>query len=192
VIRARLRRVIGDQPDDGFTLVEMLVYGILSVVVLGIVGSMIINNATVSRDIRASTSAAGSGQIVAASIDQGVRDAAWLSTPTTGAKQFFTAFTIKTGASVTWQCQAWYFDSTGAGAVYTKTSPTKITQPTTSLSGWRTLAKGVTANGTAAVFSLTAKTISLSMLVAAPPKSPVLIQTSATARQTTTASNPCL
>jgi Tfp pilus assembly protein PilW len=189
MIAARLRRM---SDDDGFTLVETLVYGIISVVVLGIIGSMVVNNATVSRDVRASTDAAGSGQIVARSIDQGVRDAAWLSAPTTGATQFFTALTIKSGASVTWQCQAWYFDSSGGGTIYTKTSPAKITQPTTSLTGWRSLATGVTPNGSASVFSLTAKTLTLSMLVAAPPKSPVLIQTSATARQTTTASNPCL
>lgn len=146
-----VRRAAKD--DAGFTLVELMVYGILLVIVVGVAGGIIINTLGVSKDVRTSNEATSTGQLVATSISTAIRQASWVKVVALTNAQFVTARTTTGTATIAWQCEAWYFDSTNGGAIYTTSSSTKITQPTGTPTGWTLLAKGVQV-GTGALFAI--------------------------------------
>ena len=120
---------------SGFTLTELLAYMSLLVVVLLIVGGLLVNSLASQRTVRTSTQANNSGQLVAQSVAQGVRNATAIkvTTPSVGT-ELLTVLTASMTTPQTWICQAWYF---GSGEVRTKTSSTLI--PTASIPNWTLL-----------------------------------------------------
>ncbi|WP_150307837.1 hypothetical protein [Planctomonas psychrotolerans] len=170
--------------ERGFTLVELLIYSMLSIVVLLIVGGILINSLRAEQLVRTSTDATSTGQLVSQSVTTGVRNAsaiAW-SEPAPGTELLLVR-TVGSGATETWSCQAWHF---GGGEVRTTRSTSLIPTPTAAaLSGWTLLVDGAAPSAGSPVFDLdaTERRVDLTVEVAAGTGKPVLIKTSALSRQ---------
>jgi len=193
----RLRDRLPYRADDrGVSLVELLVYSVLLVVVLALVGSMTYRTLVSQRDVRAVTEANNRAQLVAASVEAGVRSAAALKhTPLSGGDELLIART-QTGAvdAATWSCQEWYYDAS-TQTLYAKrvaesdaTAPA-IEEPTTvgDYSTWMVLSEGLTGpTPEAKIFAPSATTlpttIHLGVQVAAGTREPVEISTLFTRR----------
>lgn len=184
----------GEETDreGGFSLIELMVYSLLLIIVISVVGGILINSLTVSRDVRSNTQAATLGQLVATSVDTGIRQASWISLTNTGSNQFLTARTTTGGATIGWQCQAWYFNASGTGSLYTKTSTTAIAAPG-STTGWTLLGTGIAAPSGGKVFTTSGKGIQLQLQLAVGSGRPaILIQSTTQSRQSATESAPCV
>ena len=180
--------------ERGFTLVELMIYSMLSVIVLVIVGGILINSLTAERIVRSATEASTAGQLVAQSIGHGVRNASaiTLSAPTPDT-QLLMVRTVGPGATAEWLCQAWYF---GASEVRTTTSSVGIPPPAASGAGdWTLLGDGMQPASPAPVFTVTDRRVDLNFEVSTGGGPPVLISTSAVSRQpipaTGVESQPC-
>src|SRR5690606_727777 len=96
----------------GFTLVELIIYGLLAVGILLTVGTILIGSMNIERTVRESTSVANAAQLAARSIESGVRNASAVTLSSVGDDQLLMARTAGTDPdSITWQCIAWYFSS---------------------------------------------------------------------------------
>lgn len=181
---SRLRRAEG-----GFTLVELLVAAALMVLVSVVIGGILINTLNAEKTVRTTTHAASAGQLVATSIERGVRNADQLRLDASGGEYFLTAHTAAGGTTLTWNCQAWFI---GGGAAYTRVSPSAIARPSVAdLTGWTELATGLAPSGSAAILSRDDRRIHITFEVAAGDAQPVLISTSAVSRQTVTEGTLC-
>ena len=187
-----IETVADDDNEAGFTLVELLVYSLLLVIVLSIVGSLVFNTMSVNRDVRNGTQAASLGQLVATSVNNSVRQASWVSVTDLANGQYLAVRTATGGAALGWTCRSWYFDSTGAGALYTTTSATKITQPASTPTTWTLLGTGLAAPSGGKVFTKSGTGLVLDLRVAVTNRAPVLIQSTTQSRQSATESAPCL
>lgn len=177
------------------SLVELLIYSFLLVVILTIAGGIIINALTSQRTVTTLGSAASSGQLVSASVEQGIRNASAFKVETpTALGQLLRSRTVRvTEAGVsTWQCVAWFRSATGN--FYTKTSASLIAVPAVAadLATWTLVATGVgLPTGTAQAFTGTASQLSLAVSVDAGEAKPVLISTTIVSRpQTDTGTAP--
>lgn len=150
---------IEQRTEEGFTLVELIVYMMLLGLVMTVVGSLIITGIRGQRQIEGTSTASNAGQLIAQSIGTGVRNAAAVKVhAATAAGQLAQAKVGSTNAAgdVTWRCQSWFY-STVDKAVYARSSTSgAVTAPTAGFSGWTlladrvSLASGVTAPFTAA------------------------------------------
>lgn len=135
---ARLRTRLAD--DDGFGMAELGVYAALSVVILTICASVFISSRDVRTQVTDLTDAVSVGQLIANSVEEGVRNAAGppgatdpeqrvgiKSEVVTAEGQLLRA-RVAVGAidgTVVWQCQAWFY-STATQAIYSAESDTGI------------------------------------------------------------------
>lgn len=146
---AQIQEPIEAKHTGGFTLIELLIYSMLSIVVLLIVGGIFINSLKAERAVRAASVGTSTGQLVAQSLTNGVRNAssAKVSSPTAGTRLLMTR-SVGSGSTPVWSCRAWYF---GDGQIRTTTSSAAIPVPTApaDVAGWMLLAKGVTADTSA-------------------------------------------
>ncbi|PJJ73248.1 hypothetical protein CLV46_2834 [Diaminobutyricimonas aerilata] len=193
-IRTAARRV--REQDAGLTLVELIIYSLLLSVIVAIGGGMLISSITTQRDVTRITTATSDGQVVASSVEEGIRNAGG-STPISVASNSFgqvlksrTAKVTQAGA-VTWECRAWFHRFTGE--VYTRRSATAVPTPATAgdLAGWTLLAQGVTlAPGQTAIFQSTGSTAAPKVRVvfdiAGTDTAPVRIDTDIAALKTPT------
>ena len=192
------RDVTSRHPDDaGLTLIELIVYIALLTIVLVIVGGFLINSMKTGRDVRVTTEASTSGQLISRSIQAGVRNASAIKLVIdSDGGELVVVRTSTTGATQGWVCQAWYY-SPATKAMYTKrTDPASaITLPSGGPDGmWTKLGSGVTpVTGSASgqVFEVSAWRVNLNLEVTAGDRSPILIQTAANTRTETSESAPC-
>jgi Tfp pilus assembly protein PilW len=185
----RLARRLRDE-TSGFTLIELVVASSLTVIIAVVIGGILISTLGSEKTIRTTTEATSGGQLVAQSIDKGVRNATWIDLTAVSGEYFLTVRTASSTAVVTFSCQAWYI--TPAGTAYLKTSPTKITKPVGgNVSGWTLLTTGIQQAGTASILSRTGRQIDMTFEVDAGDAQNVLISTSALSRQSSTESAPC-
>lgn len=193
----------GRRADDGFTLVELVVYAMLFVVVLALAGTLVVRSLAVQRDARDVAGAIGSGQAAADSISRGVRNAAAVGPAAASGSNFLVA-RVSTGAAgaQTWVCRGWYYTSSGGGSLYTisraATTGAAIVQPATAadLAGWTLLARPVTLTGSRLFTEISgtapAQKVRFSYSTPAGDRRPVLIATEvATRKQSDTGSSPC-
>jgi len=173
--------------DHGFTLVELLVASALFLIVLSVVGGMVASSLAVDRVVRSQTAAANIGQLIARSVESGVREASWISATASGGTELLRVRTATNGATLGWQCQAWYFDG---DALYVRTSDLAIAAPT-GLNGWTMLGDGLGGRDGGRVFAASGRGVVLSLEVEVADRPPLLIQTTATSRQSSTESAPC-
>jgi hypothetical protein len=139
-----LRRLGGE--NDGFTLVELLVYCILLVVILAIAGGMLISAITSQRDIASLGTASSTGQEVAQNINQDVRNASSVTVgvPTAFGQSLSMRTALVTGATVVWRCRAYFLTATGSLYLTTSTTlPIVIPVAVLGLASWTKLADGV-------------------------------------------------
>ncbi|WP_168626189.1 MULTISPECIES: type II secretion system protein J [unclassified Cryobacterium] len=171
--------------ERGITLVELIIYAMLSVLILSIVGGMLVNSLTAERIVRDSSQASNTGQLVAQSVTRGVRMASKLevSTPTPDSVVMRALIVDDALASpATAHCEAWYF---GNGELRTTRSPSAIPIPGShaDAEGWTLLATGVAEVGARPAFSVTGLSANLALELDTGDSSPLLIETSAVSRQ---------
>lgn len=138
----RIRARLAD--DAGFSLAELGVYAVLAVTILLIVSSILINAFNTREQVTDLTDAVSVGQLIANSIEEGVRNASGppgtvdavqrlgvKSETVTATGQLLRARVAvgASGGTVEWQCQAWFY-SPDTEAVYAATNATQaVTDP---------------------------------------------------------------
>lgn len=137
--------------ESGFTLIELMVAAALSVVVLSLVGGIIFSSTQAEGTVRTVSQATSAGQLVTASVQNGIRNSAvslgrttpYQLTAPTGSDQMLVALVVSNGATATASCAAWYYSATEQSVRYL-TSGSAINAPTSSaLANWTLLAKGI-------------------------------------------------
>ena len=168
--------------DDGFTLIELMVYIALSVVILLIVGGIFINSLNAERSVRGVNTSTNLGQLASQSVTNGVRNSSniQLTAPSAGTQLLMTR-SVGSAATPVWTCNAWYLSN---GEIRTKQSATAIAAPTAAqLATWTVLNPDVKARGAIPVFALTARRIDLIFESKNGTGKAVLFKTSAASRQ---------
>jgi prepilin-type N-terminal cleavage/methylation domain-containing protein len=192
---ARMQRITRRLRDEqsGFTLIELVVASMLTVVIAVVIGNILITTLGSEKTVRTTTQATSAGQLVAQSIDKGVRNAVWISPLpyATGGDYFLTVRTADGKKDVTYTCQAWYI--TAAGSAYVRSSDSPILKPTGgNVTGWTLLTTGIERSGAQHILdSSLAGQVDIHFEVDAGDAPNVLISTSALSRQNTTGTSPC-
>ncbi|MGO4691321.1 PilW family protein [Glaciibacter sp. 2TAF33] len=183
-----------DRFEDGFTLVELLVYCMLLVLVFAIASAMLISVMKNSKTVTAMNETTSAGQLAVDSIDSSIRNSSdFQLTNPSGTDQLLITRTASTVAGpVTWSCMAWYYSSSGAGSIRSMRSSTTILPPTaTELATWTLLDDGVTPLTGTAIFSATPKQITVSFKSASPNQTPIGITSAAVSRAGASGSPAC-
>lgn len=165
--------------DRGFTLVELMVasmlFGLVMLVVSGIVVSTILTQQTVTTV----TSATTDGQLVATTIDQRIRNSSEFKVTNVGTSdQLLVARVAGADATLTWSCYGWYYSAADGGSIRMTTTPagTKITTPTAAqLAGWTLLLSGVSPRSGSHIFSATGTQLSVAFNATAGDNRPTAI-----------------
>lgn len=189
-LRARfLDRLRG---EGGVTLPELLIYSLLSVVVLGIVGNILIQSLRVTQTVRAVDETATNAQLAGFAVERGIRNASAFRLTPNGPDQFLVARVAGAGDTITWMCTAWYFDNSKQ-ELRQKQSPGSIVMPDDDeLKQWTLLGENIEKLGTDPhIFSGSWPTLDLAYDGAAEGYARVTIAASATARPTIEESAPC-
>lgn len=146
-----IRRLFAIARDErGLTLPELIVASMLTVVVLITVGGMYLSTLRVERVVDDLTSGASSAQLVARSVDAGVRNGVFFAptpvvTDGTG-MQLLVACTAGSASTASYSWQAWVYDPAGDGQLRTRTFAANAapTMPTTAtIQSWSLLATGI-------------------------------------------------
>lgn len=180
--------------DDGFTLVELLVAGMLLSLVVVIVAGIMVSITTTQRNVTATTTSTTQAQQAATGIATGLRNASEFSLTTpTGTDQLLVVRTASQGATLTWSCKAWYYSATSSNIRSTITADgTKITSPTsTQLATWSLQATGVTPRAGTAIFTAAGGGITISYNAAVANGQPVAIQTTVVKRTGVSEAGTC-
>ncbi len=193
----------GGGDDRGLTLAELLVYCALLAIVLPLAGVLLHGALTSQRAVQGVTEATGSVQVVARSVERGIRSASAVSpltAPTPGSQLLVARTDAGAQDRDAGLCQGWYY--TG-GVLYTR----QVTVPgapvpaitTTDLAQWTVLASGVgpRADGSA-IFTQTTSgtttTVGLDLAVTSGSKQLAVVSTAFTTRPqgpTPTGGTPC-
>ena len=179
--------------ERGFTLVELLIYSLLLIIVLGIVGAMLVSTVSTSKSVNSVTSASTAAQLASESVVRGIRNASdfQLTTPT-GTDQLLVARTALGGATINWVCVAWYYSAAGGGTIRYTTSPTTILPPTAAqLTVWELLDTGVAPVSGTGIFSATGAQLNLAFNGLAGSRPAVSITSSAFSRAGSTGVPAC-
>ena len=170
---------------DGFTLIELIVYGILLVSVLLIVGSIMISTLGVERIVRESTTATTAAQLAATSIETGVRNSSAVELTAIGSDQLLVARTAgTTPGSIAWRCQAWYY-SAAAGTIRSTTSSSDsapISVPTGEPTAWSLLTSNIVAPTSGAIFTNSGNSVTIYFQATTDDSEPVDIRSSSVVR----------
>lgn len=184
----------GHDSERGFTLVELLIYGMLLIIVLAIVGSMLASETTTSKTVNAVTTASTAAQLAANSVGKGIRNSSDfnLTTPT-GTDQLLVARTAQGGATISWVCAAWYYSAAGGGTIRYTTSTTAIPAVPTAaaLAGWTLLDSGVAPASGTTIFSANGAALTIAFKGLAGSNAPVAISSSAYSRAGSTGVPAC-
>ncbi|KQQ93999.1 hypothetical protein ASF62_07480 [Leifsonia sp. Leaf325] len=159
--------------EDGFTLVELIVYCGLMVLVLTIAGGFLINSIRVENVVTDTTNASSGAQNASSAVKQAVRDAVDVQVSTPG--DVLKVRTMRTDTAVAdWTCvQFRYLD----GTIQMAKSPTKFSLWSPTNPSWLTLTDNVTP-GSAGLFAAVANGVSFDFTVAEPEGHPTTIKTS--------------
>lgn len=177
-----------DQHDDcseqGYTLVELIVYSSLLIVVVGVIAGLFVSGVTTTERVKELTAATTSAQVVADSIETNVRNSTdFLLTAPTGTDQFLVARTATRDATLSWQCVAWYYSAAGTGSIRFTQSSTAILQPTPSeLQTWTLVQEGITPTSGTSIFTTNAQQLAVNFNSLVGDHPPVVISSSATSR----------
>lgn len=178
--------------EAGMGLIELVVYSALLVTVMLAVGGMLISLLTTQRNVVNAANTSGSAQLIAKSLQSGIRNSTAVKLNAIGASdQLLLARSASAENSVSWVCLAWYF-SGQTGQVRTITSSSAIPTPTSGdLTGWTLLAQGVSPSSGSGIFSLAGTRLSFSFEQRISNEAATSIQTSISARGGPWVSAPC-
>lgn len=186
--------------DFGFTLIELMVASMLSIIVLAIAGGVMISGLRMQENARSVTDAANTAQQIVRSVQSGVKNASAItvtSNATTGTQLLLVRSVSSDPNSTAPSCQAWYYTPLNGGAVYTtKTTPASaIALPSGGPQGfWTILGTGVSPAdpSTGKVFNApNGGRVELKFDVAAGTHPYVLINTMTYNTQSISVSSPC-
>jgi prepilin-type N-terminal cleavage/methylation domain-containing protein len=137
-----------NRTDNGFTLIELLVASSFLAVIVLIGSTLLTTGFRAQSQVDAMTGASSRGEIVARSVESGVRNSSDYSVgiPDSVGNQLLRA-RVAIGVSaeeVSWQCQGWYYDA-AAARVWTITSEQAIPEIASAgdVSEWTLLASGI-------------------------------------------------
>ncbi|CAN5138831.1 hypothetical protein BH09ACT3_BH09ACT3_06750 [soil metagenome] len=173
--------------ERGVTLVETMIYALLSVVVLSVAGSMLITSLDTQRDVSSITEAASVGQVISTDVANGIRNSSafQVETPTALGQTLRSRSVSVTSAGVTeWRCQAWYLAASGTFYATSSTAGA-VPQPTAAadLAGWRLLGESIAVPaGAGQAFTGSGGQLVLAIEVGAGTAKPTLINTTIAAR----------
>jgi hypothetical protein len=181
--------------DDGFTLSELAVYGLLLGLVVSTAAGILISGSVSERTVRTVVGASTESQLVADSIETGIRNASAyaLTSPSTGT-QLLRARVAQGTAGVQWNCAAWYYTpNMQNGSVWYKSSNTAIANPTTAnINTWILLADDIKPiSGSSTIFTIGANQLTFSFEAEAGNDPPASVTSSATSRTSAWESAPC-
>lgn len=187
-----MRRLIKN--DEGFTLSELAVYGALLGIVLTTAAGILISGSIAERTVRVAVGASTESQLVADSIETGVRNSSGyaLSAPSAGT-QLLRARVAQGTTGVVWNCAAWYYTpNLSNGSIWYKASSSAILNPTTgNIATWTMLADDVKPENGTTVFSIGANQLSFAFHTEAGTDPAVGISSSATSRASVWETLPC-
>jgi len=127
----------GPDRDRGFTLVELIVYMALLGIVLTIATTLLLNATRTQSTVQGASVATSTGQLVLTSVKTAVRNSTGLQISDNGK---LLIARVPDGDS--WVCQAWYYDASKGGSVYTTTKASRSAINTASAgSDWTLLAR---------------------------------------------------
>lgn len=170
--------------EEGYTLVELIVYSSLLIIVVAVVAGLFISGITATERVRIVTAATTSGQVVADSIETNVRNSTdFLLTNPMGTDQFLVARTAKRDSELSWQCVAWYYSAAGTGSIHFMQSSLAILAPLPEeLATWTLVQEGITPVSGAAIFTTSGQQLTVDFNSLADDHPPVVISSSATSR----------
>ncbi len=186
--------------ESGFTLVELMIASLLSIVALSLAGGILVAGLKTQESARSVTTAANTAQQIVRSVQSGVKNASAITVTSNGVTgtQLLLVRTVSSDPNSTAaSCQAWYYTPSNGGAVYTtKTTPASvITLPVGGPQGvWTNLGSGVSPADpiTGKVFNApSGGRVELKFDVAAGSHPYVLINTVTYNSQSTAVSLPC-
>lgn len=142
--------------ERGVTMVEMIVVMLITSVILLAIGSMYISTLQVQRTVVALSESTNAAQLVARSVDDGVRNGVELRPLGTGTDggQLLVVCTAGAQENLDHAWQAWYWSPTDTGTLRTKTFPAGLPPavPTASaLATWTLLLTNVEPQGAGGV-----------------------------------------
>lgn len=206
--------------QSGLTLVELLVYVALFVVVLTIVAGFLMNSLTAERAVRGAADASAQGQLLAQSLQKGVRNATAIRVsqpPESPAApklhpagmQLLTveSMTGSSGSPAT-RCQAWLYTPTRGGQIFVRTAvngPVVVPNLASSFiddasqpsgkrvvapAGWAIYGEFVKPVGTLP-FTATANGVSFDLELAIPGSDPITLRGAENSRQNLAGSSTC-
>lgn len=172
--------------DAGFTLVEVLVVGLLLSVVLVVVYGIYTAITSAERVVTAITTTTTTAQSAATAIETGIRNSSEFAlTNPQGNDQLVVARTAEQGATLTWSCQAWYYSAANGGSIRsTRTiDGTEIAAPTSAqLATWSLLLTGVEPRTGTGIFTVSGDELRISFNGTVAGQQPVAIQTTVVGR----------
>lgn len=180
--------------DEGFTLVELMVTCVLTLIVLLAVGGLLISMIRTPQAVTARVNASGGAQVAATSIETGIRNSSdFRLTSPQGTDQLLVARTAESASAIVWVCSAWYYSTTDQSIRFV-TSPTAIpAAPTaTDLASWTTLDTSVTPSSGTGIFTVSGEEVDFAFNGAVSGQSvPQSISSSAFSRAGSTGSPQC-
>jgi type II secretory pathway pseudopilin PulG len=180
-------RIRGD--ESGFTLIELMVSALLTVVVLVIVTGIFVSMNATAGSVRTVTAATTAGQAASSQVQRAARNSSTMGVTSLAAgDQLLTARTLGSGSTAVWTCSYWYYSATNKTIRY-KTASSAIPSPTAaSQASWSLLSDGVSLVGSTAVFTVPQtsppETLMLSFQESAGTSAPVTFTSSTTNHQT--------
>lgn len=189
-----MRMPVDPPRDEGFTLVELMVTCVLTLLVLTAVGGLLISLIRTPQDVTARQHAAGDAQVAANSIELGVRNSSdFRLTSPQGTDQLLVARTAQSGSTIVWVCSAWYYSAADQSIRYVTSSTMIPAVPTASdLASWTVLDTSVTPSTGSGIFTVSGEEVELAFDGAvAGQQTPQSITTSAFSRAGSTGSPQC-
>ncbi|TFC77195.1 hypothetical protein E3O45_07460 [Cryobacterium sp. TMS1-20-1] len=173
-----------DDPERGYTLVELIVYSSLLIIVVAVVAGLFVSGLTATERVQTVTAATTSGQVVADSIETNVRNSTdFLLTTPAGTDQFLVARTVNRDSTLSWHCVAWYYSAAGNGSIYSKRSSVAILLPTPiELQDWTLVQEGIAPVAGTNIFSASGQQLTVNFASLAGDHPSVVISSSATSR----------
>ncbi len=182
-----MRRTLATD-DDGFTLVELIVYGLLLIVVLSVVAGLFVSLYSTQKSVDAISNATSDGQSADDSIQAGIRNSTGFVVlgSTNGGDQLLVARTLGSGATATTRCVGWFYSAADRTIRTTQlTAPVAGMPGASTVATWTLLASGVSPVPGGAVFSPAlgaSSTLNLNFSSAAGKGSPVQFSSSVASR----------
>jgi len=193
---ATARRSVSDgraQSESGVSLVELLAYMMLSVVILGIIGSILINGLRTEAIVRTANQSTSAGQLALESIQRGVRNSSGFAVSVPENRDQDQVVMVRTAGGaedIVYTCQAWYY-SASERTIRTETSPDGTPVSIENLSTWTLIVEGVAPGASGTVFAQLGSELTIDLTVDAQEREPIIIQSSARSRATSTEQELC-